>query len=92
LTGQYGVQTYFFIRKFNEINMYVWSYSIKIIVYSRASSKNKSTFSLVKYIWHILESNVTLQKVGFKNYLHLKKSTWNLVLQCKIKKLMHNHE
>jgi hypothetical protein len=33
LTNQYGVQTYFFIRKFNEIYMY----SIKFIVYSRAS-------------------------------------------------------
>jgi hypothetical protein len=40
----------------------------------------------------ILESNGTLQKIGFKSYLHLEKSIWNLLLQCKIKKLMHNNE
>jgi len=40
--------------------IYVWSYNIKIMVYSRASQKNKSTFSLVEYSCHILESNVTL--------------------------------
>jgi len=54
--------------------------------------KNISIFSLVEYTWHIFESNVTLRKVGFKSYLNLEKSTWNLLLQCKIKKLMHNNE
>jgi hypothetical protein len=31
LTTQYGVQKYFFIRKY----IFVWSYNIKIIVYSK---------------------------------------------------------
>jgi hypothetical protein len=43
--------------------------------------KLKFTFSLVEYIWHILETNVTLQKVGFKSYLHFKKSIWNQLVQ-----------
>ncbi len=91
LTSQYGVQTYFFIRKINE-NIHVWNYNIKIIVYSKASQKNKSIFSLLEYTWHILKSNVTLQSVCFKNYLNLEKSIWNLLLQCIIKKLMHNNK
>jgi hypothetical protein len=64
--------------------MHVWSYSTKIIVYSKASPKKKIIFSLVEYTWHILESNVTLRKVGFKSYLNLEKSIWNPHLQCKI--------
>jgi len=59
------------------------NYSVNIIVYLRASPKNKSIFSLVKYTWHILESNVRLLKVSFKSYLHLEKSTSNLLLQWK---------
>jgi len=42
----------------------VWSYSIKIIVYSKEGKK--ITLSLVEYIWHIFETNVTLQKVASK--------------------------
>jgi hypothetical protein len=64
-------------------NIHVWSYNIKIIVYSKASPKNKFIFSLVEYIWHILESNFTLQKVGLKSYLHLEKSTCYLLLHVK---------
>ncbi len=48
---------------------------MKIIVHSRPSPKNKSIFFLVEYTSHILESNITLHKVGFKSYLHLEKST-----------------
>jgi hypothetical protein len=48
MTSQYGVKTYFFIRKFNEIYMYE-VISIKIIVYSRAPPKNKFILSLVEY-------------------------------------------
>jgi hypothetical protein len=62
----------------------MWSYNIKIIVYSKEGKKINFTFSLVEYTWHILETNVTLQKVGFKSYLHLEKFTWNLLLQFKI--------
>jgi hypothetical protein len=62
----------------------VWSYNIKIIVYSKEGKQINFTFFLVEYIWHILETNVTLEKVGFKSYLHFKKSTWNLFLQSKI--------
>jgi hypothetical protein len=93
LIDQYCVQTYFFIRNFNEIYMYSWSYNIKIIVYSKASVKSfKSTFFWIEYTLHIFELNVTLQQVGFKSYLNLEKSTWNLLLQCKFFKLMHNNE
>jgi hypothetical protein len=76
----------------NLINIHVWSYSIKINVYSKASPKNKSILSLVEYTWHILESNVTPQKVGLKSYLNLGKSILNLLLQCKFFKLIHNNE
>jgi hypothetical protein len=37
---------------------------------------------LVEYIWHILETNVIIQKIGFKSYLQLKMSIWNLFLEC----------
>jgi hypothetical protein len=81
----------FLVGIFNE-NVHVWSYNIKIIVYSRVSPQNKSTFFLVEYTWHILESNVTLQKIGFENYLNFEKFPWNQLLQCKISELMHNNE
>jgi hypothetical protein len=42
------------------------NYSINIIVYSRASPKNKSTFSLVEYTWHILESMLHCRKQVLK--------------------------
>jgi hypothetical protein len=61
-------------------------------LYIQGHHPKKTIFYLVEYTWHILESNFTLQKVDFKNYLHLGKSTWNLFLQCKILKLMHNNE
>jgi hypothetical protein len=70
----------------------MWNYNKKIIVYSKEAKQINFIFSLVKYTLHILQTNVTLQKVGFKNYLHLQKATWNLLLQCKIKKLIHNGE
>jgi hypothetical protein len=35
----------------------------------------------MEYTWHILETNDKLQKVGFKSYIHIEKSTWNLLLQ-----------
>ncbi len=63
----------------------MWSYNIKIIVYSKEGKQRNFTFSLEEYTWHILETNVKLQKVGFKSYLHFKKPTWNLLLQLKIK-------
>jgi hypothetical protein len=82
LDGQNGVQTYFFIIKFNEIYIYVGIHKDHCIF--KGIAKKKSILSLVEYIWHTLESNLPLQKIGFKNYLHLEKSTWNLLLQCKI--------
>jgi hypothetical protein len=53
-------------------------------LYIHGHHQKKKKFSLVEYSLHILESNLTLQKVGFKSYLHLEKSTWNLFLQWKI--------
>jgi hypothetical protein len=70
----------------------MWNYNKKIIVYSKEAKQINFIFSLVKYTLHILQTDVTLQKVGFKNYLYLQKATWNLLLQCKIKKLIHNSE
>ncbi len=64
MTGQYGVKTYFFIRKLNAIYMYeviAWR-----SLYIQRLHQKKKTFSLVEYTWHIIESNLTLQKVGFK--------------------------
>ncbi len=59
MTSQYGVQTYFFIRRVNEMYMYeVITY--KSLYIQGASLKNKSIFSLVQYTSHTLESNVTL--------------------------------
>jgi hypothetical protein len=85
--GQCGVQTYIFIRNLNEIYMYE-VYNTKTIV----SQKNKSPFSLVKYTWHILESNVPLQKVCFKSYLHFLKIYLKLTFTIQNLKLMHNNE
>jgi hypothetical protein len=49
-------------------------------------------FSVLKYTWHILQTNTTLQKLDFNNYLHLEKPIFNLLLQCEIWKLMHKNE
>ncbi len=71
----------------------MWSYNIKIIVYSKEGKEKNFTFLFGRiYFQHIFDTNVTLQKVGLKNYLHLEKSTWNRLLQCKTLKLIHNSE
>jgi hypothetical protein len=70
----------------------VWNYDIKIIIYPKERKQTKLIFSLVEYTLHILETNDKLQNVGFKSYLHLEKSIWNLFLQCKILKWIHNSE
>jgi hypothetical protein len=32
----------------------------------------------------MFETDVTLQKINFKHYLHLEKLTFNVLLQCEI--------
>jgi hypothetical protein len=46
----------------------------------------------MEYTWHILETNDKLQKVGFKSYIHIEKSTWKLFLQWIFLKWIHNNE
>jgi hypothetical protein len=49
----------------------VYNFTYKDHYIFKGNIINNCTFSFVEYIWHILETNVTLQKVGFKSYLHL---------------------
>jgi hypothetical protein len=44
------------------------------------------------HTWHIQVKQCYTTKVDLKNYLHVENPTFNLFLQCKIWKLMHNNE
>ncbi len=69
LTGQYGVQTYFFIRKFNEYTCmklqhkdhHVFKGLIKIYIYIFLFGRIYVTHTWIKF--YIIE-------VGFESYLH----------------------
>ncbi len=66
LIGQYVVQKYFLIRKFSKIDLC----EVITYVYLEEGKEINFVLFLVEYTWHILETNVTLQKIGFKSYLH----------------------
>jgi hypothetical protein len=49
-------------------------------IFKRRIEKNNGIFPMLEHTWHVLETNVTLQKIDFKSYLHLEILIINLLL------------
>jgi hypothetical protein len=70
----------------------IYIYNMEIIIYLRATSQKKITFSLLGPTWHLLEVKDQTTKIKLTNKLHFKKLTFNLLLQCKFWNVMHINE